>query len=362
MKSYHALALFSGGLDSILAAKTVMAQGLDVLCLHFVSPFFGKPHNVDHWRAVYGLDIESVDISDAFVAMLANGPAHGLGKCLNPCVDCKILMLRRAKAMLADYGARFLVTGEVIGQRPMSQRIDALNIISRDAGVRDLLLRPLSAQKLPPTLVETDGLVDRQRLHHFGGRGRKDQLALAQAFGVTEIPTPAGGCLLTEQPSAQRFFPLFTRLADPQPRDFELANIGRQYWAGARWLAIGRNRSDNTRLEGLVVQDDLAFKVRDYPGPLGLARRHAGAAWDADAVADAAAFLASFNPKAVAAGGEVVVGVDGFAAATVRVLPTRQTRLAWCEPTWEELRSGKRERFTICGAARENTRPRKDSL
>jgi hypothetical protein len=356
MKSYHALALFSGGLDSILAAKTVMAQGLDVLCLHFVSPFFGKPHNVDHWRTVYSLDIESVDVSDAFVAMLANGPAHGLGKCLNPCVDCKILLLRRAKELLDTYGARFLVTGEVLGQRPMSQRLDALNIISRDSGTRDILLRPLSAHKLPPIAAETSGLVDREKLHNFGGRGRKDQLVLAQAFGVTEIPTPAGGCLLTEQPSAQRFFPLFTRLADPLPRDFELANIGRQYWAGARWLAIGRNKSDNTRLEALVGKDDLVFKVRDFPGPLGLARRHARAVWDADAVADAAMFLASFNPKAVAAGGEVLVDVSGDETAKVRVRPARQTGLAWCEPTWEELRAGKRERFTICGEARDKTR------
>jgi hypothetical protein len=350
MKSYHALALFSGGLDSILAAKTVAAQGLDVLCLHYISPFFGKPAKIDHWRAIYGLDIVPVDVSDAYVNMLAAGPAHGLGKCLNPCVDCKILMLRRTKELLAEYGASFIVSGEVLGQRPMSQRLDALNIISRDAGVRGILLRPLCAKHLPPTQPETSGLVDRERLFGMNGRGRKDQMALAGQYGLTEIPTPAGGCLLTEQASARRFFPLFVHRDAPTPADFELANVGRQYWAETLWLAIGRNLSDNTRLEQLARPDDLVFKVRYLPGPLGVARRHPGTVWDADAVADAAAFVASFNPKAVATVGDVQVDVAGWPDAPVKVTPARQTRLAWREPTWEELRENKRERFTICGA------------
>ncbi len=352
MKSYHALALFSGGLDSILAAKTILDQGLSVLCLHFTSPFFGKPGKIDHWRAIYGLDIEAVDVAEPYVRMLAAGPAHGLGKALNPCVDCKILMLRRAKELLSAYGASFIVSGEVVGQRPMSQRLDALNIISRDADVRDILLRPLCAKKLPPTAAETSGLVDRERLHAMGGRGRKDQMALAQAFGITEIPTPAGGCLLTELESARRFFPLFERIPDPSPADFALANIGRQYWAGPLWLAIGRNQSDNARLEGLLHEGDLAFKVRDYPGPLAIARRHAGAPWDAAAIADAAAFLASFNPKAVAIDGPVQVGVAGFAGSPVIVTPSRHTPLGWKEPTWDEAFEGKRRLFTVCGAAK----------
>jgi tRNA-uridine 2-sulfurtransferase len=356
MRSYQALALFSGGLDSILAAKTVAAQGLSVLGLHFISPFFGKPRMIEHWREVYGLDILPVDVAEAYVSMLVEGPAHGLGKVLNPCVDCKIFMLRRAKAMLAEYGASFLVSGEVVGQRPMSQRLDALNIISREAGVRDLLLRPLSARKLPPTAAETSGLVDRERLHKFSGRGRKDQLALAQAFGVTEIPTPAGGCLLTEQASARRFFPLLTRLPVPTAGDFEVACIGRQYWAGPLWLAIGRNESDNKRLAALAREDDFVLTARDYPGPVALARRHAGAVWDASAVADAAAFVASFHPKAVAAGGEVVMLARGLDAHPLSVTPARQTSLGWQEPTWEEARDGKKQRFATCGVPRPRQR------
>ena len=349
MKSYHALALFSGGLDSILAAKTVMAQGLDVLCLHFVSPFFGKPRRIDHWREIYGLDIVPVDVADEYVGMMAAGPEHGLGKFLNPCVDCKILMLRRARELMADYGAKFLVSGEVLGQRPMSQRRDALNIISRDSGTRGLLLRPLCARCLPETEAESSGLVDRARLLGISGRGRKDQLALAREYALAEIPTPAGGCLLTEQPSARRFFPLFVNMAAPSPADFDLANIGRQYWSGSRWLAIGRNQSDNRRLEQLAGPDDLVFKVRYLPGPVGVARRFPEAAWDEAAIADAAAFVASFNPKAMATDGDVMVEVAGAAASPVRAAPSRQTPLGWQEPTWEDVRDNKRKRFSVCG-------------
>jgi hypothetical protein len=349
MKSYHALALFSGGLDSILAAKTVMEQGLSVLCLHFISPFFGKPGKIERWKAMYGLDIIPVDVSDAYVDMMAQGPAHGLGKILNPCVDCKILMLRRAKELLAEYGASFIISGEVLGQRPMSQRLDALNIIIRDSGTKGILLRPLCAKRLPETEAELSGLVDRQRLHAISGRGRKDQMLLAEHFALPEIPTPAGGCLLTEEPSAKRFFPLFIHNPAPKPADFELANIGRQFWSGDRWLAIGRNQSDNARLEKIVVPGDLVFKVRYLPGPLGVARPLPGSAWDADTIADAAAFVASFNPKAKAVAGNVQVDVAGCDASPLLVTPKRDTALGWTEPSWETAKEGKRDRFAIHG-------------
>ncbi|WP_300157820.1 tRNA(5-methylaminomethyl-2-thiouridylate) methyltransferase [Solidesulfovibrio sp.] len=349
MKSYHALALFSGGLDSILAAKTIAEQGLDVLCLHFVSPFFGKPGKIERWRAMYGLDIVPVDVSDAYVDMMAAGPAHGLGKILNPCVDCKILMLRKAKELLAEHGASFIISGEVLGQRPMSQRLDALNIIIRDSGTKGILLRPLCAKRLPETEPETSGLVDRQRLHAISGRGRKDQLALAAHYALPEIPTPAGGCLLTEEPSAKRFFPLFIHKPAPAPADFDLANIGRQFWSGNRWIAIGRNQSDNDRLEKSLAPGDLVFKVRYLPGPLGVARPLPDSDWDADAIADAAAFVASFNPKAKAVAGNVQVDVAGFPGSPVLVSPSRQTPLDWREPDWETAKAAKRERFAIHG-------------
>ena len=144
----HAFALFSGGLDSILAARLIMEQGLVVRCLHFVTPFFGKPQLIPHWEKVYGLEVEAVDVGEAFVRLLRERPDHGFGKVMNPCVDCKILMMRKARELMKKWGASFLISGEVLGQRPMSQRRDTLNVIRRDAEVKESLLRPLSAQLL----------------------------------------------------------------------------------------------------------------------------------------------------------------------------------------------------------------------
>lgn len=154
---YDVLSLLSGGLDSILASRLLQQQEKRVLCLHFTTPFFGKPHPIKKWKEVYGLDVVSVGVGDEFVSMLRNGPEHGFGKVLNPCVDCKILLRRKARGLLHQYGAKVLITREVLGLRPMSQRKDALNIIRNAAGVKDVLLRPLSAQLLPETLAKKAG-------------------------------------------------------------------------------------------------------------------------------------------------------------------------------------------------------------
>jgi len=321
-RDYDALALFSGGLDSILAMKTVVSQGLRVLGLHFCSPFFGHPGKIAYWRKIYDLEIQPVPVHQQFVAMLRSGPRHGFGKALNPCVDCKILMLSTARTMLNQYGARFIISGEVLAQRPMSQRRDALNLISKQARVQDLLLRPLSALRLNPTAMEEEGLVDRARLHGFAGRGRKDQLRLAETFGLKEIPTPAGGCLLTEKESAKRFRPVLTRLPDPDERDFALSNVGRQYWHDAHWLVVGRNRRDNKTLEGMAQPGDLLFKAVDVQGPLALGRQKPGAEWDDVVVQHAAAFVAGFSAK------------YGLADAVVhvRVAPAGRERVLACPP------------------------------
>ena len=339
-ETYHCLSLFSAGLDSILAARVLMAQGLKVKCLHFVSPFFGDPRRIPHWERVWGLDIAAVDVSDEFTAML-RGPAHGFGKLLNPCMDCKILMLTRARELMPKYGATFLATGEVVGQRPMSQRRDAMNAIARDAGVKGILLRPLCARKLDPAPMEESGLVDRERLYNFGGRGRRQQLDLAREFGLTELPTPAGGCLLAEPESARRFWPLLKHLESPAASHFRLADEGRQYWAehegGQYWISIGRNQAGNERLEKLLAPGDLGFKTRDFPGPLALARPLAGP-WPDAVLADAAAFFASYSPKATRTGGPVAVSVTevGADARAVEVTPCRETPLAWAEPQWDD--------------------------
>ena len=336
-RNFDALALLSGGLDSILAVRTVMDQGLSVLGLHFVTPFFGKPHLIPFWRERYGIEAVTVDVGQAYVDMLLDGPGAGFGKWLNPCIDCKILMLSRAVELLPQYGAKFLISGEVVGQRPMSQREDALNQITRRADVRDLLLRPLCAKKLPPTPMETSGLVDRERLHDWYGRGRKPQYAAAEHYGFTEIPTPAGGCCLTEASGAGRFAQLILHKDRPTPNDFSLARHGRQYWADGHWLTFGRTGEDNERIAELIQPTDYELKISGFPGPLAVCRPLSGD-WSDEALSDAAAFVASYASKArrhaEATGEPVNVRVRrGDETRTLAVTPTRQTRLPWAEPT-----------------------------
>lgn len=353
----RAVALFSGGLDSILAAKLVQEQGVEVIGLHFVSPFFGKPDQVSRWESLHGLPIRAVDVSESFVHMLAARPEHGFGSVLNPCVDCKILMLRQARSIMEETGAACIISGEVLGQRPMSQRRDALNIIRRDAGVRDFLLRPLSALHLDPINAELNGVIDRSRLLGISGRGRKDQLALAQRFALREIPAPAGGCRLTEKENARSYWPVLVHVPAPSADDFRLANTGRQFWhddfSPVLWLIVGRNQSDNDALMALARPDDLLFKSRDFPGPIALGRC-LGQPWPAEAVRSAAAFTASYSPKAVrhAADANSPIAVRAHAGSldaagdTLSVTPSRLPVPSWREFPWlearEAIRLGKR--------------------
>ena len=338
MKNYDGIALFSGGLDSILAARLLMEQGRTIKCLHFYSPFFGHPDRVDHWQEVYGLDITAVDAGEAFVDLLKRGPTYGFGSAMNPCVDCKILMMNLAREQMEIYGAKFLVSGEVLGQRPMSQRRDTLNVIRRDAEVRDILVRPLCAKLLDPTAAEESGLIDRSRLLAMNGRGRKEQLALAEQFHITEIPTPGGGCKLTEKENTRRFWPVLSRLASPDLNDFQLADVGRQFWHEDRWLTIGRHKFDNEAYAGLLREGDLHFKVAGFPGPIALG--HSSRPWDADAVREAASLVASYSPRACRAaeeGQRISVRVTENGQATlVEVTPCRET--VFHEPTWESAR------------------------
>lgn len=346
------LALFSGGLDSILAARLLMEQGIDVLCVHFTSPFFGSPECIPEWEQLYGLHIVAVDLGENVVDLLRRRPVYGFGKVMNPCVDCKILMMRTARQLMDGQGASFLISGEVLGQRPMSQRRDTLSVISRDADVRDVLLRPLSALHLPPTAMESAGIVDRTRLLGLYGRGRKGQLELADHYGLQEIPTPAGGCRLTDRENACRYWPVLTLLEAPCVADFELANVGRQFWAKPlpetadnmtdipRWLCIGRNRKDNEALARHVRPGDVVFRLEKFPGPLALGRF--GTDWSPALLADAAAFFASFAPRAVIAardGQQVVVQLcNGDHPSAVPVVPSRTTPAAWGRDAWEIVR------------------------
>lgn len=348
-EQYDALSLFSGGLDSIVASRLMQRLGHRVLGLHFVSPFFGRPERVAWWTREYGLPIEAIDVGQDFVDLMAAFPPHGFGKVLNPCVDCKILMLRKAKALLPVYGAQFLVSGEVLGQRPMSQRADTLNIIRNEAEVRDVLLRPLSAGLLSPTPMEESGLVDRSQLPALCGRGRQGQFDLARKLGITTIPPQAGGCRLGERESARRYWPVLRTFPRPLAAYFDLANVGRQLWrhldgqATGHWLAMGRDMRDNSKLLAQVHPEHYVFVLENFPGPHAVGCPVPGQDWDDAVLHEAAACLASFAPKARKHGGPVDVAVQrGGTTRTLTVSPTDQHGFA-DNLTWPATREAQKE-------------------
>ncbi len=284
MDEVTALGLFSGGLDSILACRVVADQGIRVRALKFVTPFFdhellGREREYrQEVRNNYGLEVELVDLSSGYIELLRS-PAHGFGKNFNPCIDCKILMLTRARELMAEYGASFLITGEVLGQRPMSQRRDTLNVIERDAACRDILLRPLSAKLMNATVAEREGWLDRDSLYAFSGRGRKPQISLARELGIREFPAPAGGCVLTDPNLASRIERFYGGLfsigrSDIRVTDIKLLLVGRQFrLPGGHWLILGRNEQENDRLEELRDPDDWLLYMPERPGPTALLRR-----------------------------------------------------------------------------------------
>lgn len=324
----RALALFSGGLDSILAARVIAAQGIEVLAVKFVTPFFGYEILVDidgytrEIREKYAIEVVVEDISDGYLELLRD-PRHGFGRHFNPCVDCKIFMLKRAREMMEELGASFLITGEVLGQRPMSQRLDTLHVISRDSGSRSLLLRPLSARLLPETAPELQGLVDRTRLLDFSGRGRSRQIALAGEFGIHDFPSPAGGCILADPILSRRIKRLYAdefvlSSKDITVTDIRLLLVGRQFiLPGGGWLILGRIEGENDRLLELAGEDDAVLQMEERPGPAALLRRAARFYAEAETrAADldlAAALVARYSRKlnGLPQTGEVVVTLSG---------------------------------------------------
>jgi tRNA-specific 2-thiouridylase len=264
-----AIALISGGLDSTLAAKLIKEQGIEVIGLRFKIPFC-PPRNKDF--SDIGIDIREANISDGFLEMMKN-PRYGYGSQMNPCIDCKILMLCKAKEFMEQYGAKFIITGEVLGQRPMSQHKQALLNIAKRAGLEGLVLRPLSARLLPETIPEKEGWVKRDNLLSFSGRGRKQQIELARIFGIKEYAQPAGGCLLTDPGFSQRLKDLMAH-GGLRGDDIELLKIGRHFrLSQTAKLVVGRNEKENERLLNLAREDDYLFMPTDeLAGPTSLGR------------------------------------------------------------------------------------------
>ena len=221
------IGLFSGGLDSILAAKIIMALGIQVTGVTCTTPFF-SPEKAKAAAKEIGIHLIEVDITKEHLDML-KAPKYGYGKNMNPCIDCHTLMLKIAGRMMEDREADFIFTGEVLGQRPMSQNRQSLSIVAKNSGYQEYILRPLSALLLPATRPEIEGKVDRQRLLAIKGRGRKDQIEMARRYGVDHYSAPAGGCLLTDPMFSRRLRDLFRHGLDFEIRDIELLKYGRHF-------------------------------------------------------------------------------------------------------------------------------------
>jgi len=264
-----AVGLISGGLDSILAARIILEQGIEVIGVAFTTPFFGS-HGAAQAAQALCIPLRILDITETHLKMVRS-PKHGYGSNMNPCIDCHILMLREAGGLMEREGGDFLFTGEVLGQRPMSQNKAALRVVERESGYEGRVLRPLSARLLPETLPEREGLVDRERLLAISGRSRKQQMELARHYHITEYLTPAGGCLLTDPIFSRRLRDLVDYQDPVQIRDIELLKIGRHLrFSPTVKMIVGRNEQDNERISQLLVPGDDLLKVEEYPGPLCL--------------------------------------------------------------------------------------------
>jgi tRNA-specific 2-thiouridylase len=263
-----ALALISGGLDSILAARLIMDQGIEVVGVSFESPFFGTA-GARAATAEIGIDLVVIDISQDILDVIER-PKHGFGKHMNPCIDCHALMVRRAAERMGPLGASFVVTGEVVGQRPKSPMRFGLESVERDSGLAGLLLRPLSAKLLAPTIPEKEGWIDRERLLGLHGRTRKPQLELASQYGITQYLSPAGGCLLTDENFARALKDLRAH-GQVSIETVRLLSVGRQFrLSGRAKLAVGRNHAENEALFGLKPEGALFVKALDHKGPVGV--------------------------------------------------------------------------------------------
>jgi len=269
-----ALALLSGGLDSTLAVKLIQQQGISVVALNFTSPFClckkGGCGAVGATKQL-GIPLQVVDVGEDYLKMLRT-PKYGYGKNMNPCIDCRIFMLRRARELAKHIGASFIFTGEVLNERPMSQTRGSLGVIEREARLEGKILRPLSAKLLPETEAERNGWVDRQKLLALTGRSRKPQIALARRLNIKDYPCPAGGCLLTYKEFAAKLRDLFEHEKTVQIGDINRLKVGRHFRFKENKIIVGRDEAENKQLRRDKDESDYVFEVPDCGSPITLLR------------------------------------------------------------------------------------------
>jgi tRNA U34 2-thiouridine synthase MnmA/TrmU len=302
-----AIALLSGGLDSTLAIRIILDQGIEVTAVNFFTPFCqcnrkeGCGYVAKKAADRFNIEIKICNIFIEYLEIVRN-PRYGYGKHLNPCIDCRILMHKKAKDCMREIGASFVISGEVLGQRPMSQHRRALRIIERDSGLEGLILRPLSAKLLPETIPEKQGWVKREKLLAISGRSRKPQIAKALDYGINDYPCPAGGCLLTDEGFSRRMKDLMIHSLFTL-KDIELLKIGRHFRISPQAkVIVGRNKEENERLLSLREEEDICFRPEQIKGPIGIGR----GSFDQTTVVKAAQIIGRYS--------------DGFARKKVRIV------------------------------------------
>ncbi len=301
----RAVGLLSGGLDSILACRVMLEQGIEVRALNYTSPFCtctskGCRHAATAASEQLGIPLKVMATGQEYIEIVKH-PKHGRGRNMNPCLDCRVFTFSRAREYADEIGAAFVFSGEVLGERPMSQHLQALKLIERESGLSGRLLRPLSARLLEPTKPELDGMVDREKLLAISGRSRKPQIALAAEFSICDYPCPAGGCLLTDAQFSIRIRDAFDHGED-KVHDMKLLRVGRHFRleSGVR-VIVGRDEPENSALANLVRPEDTLLEPAEVPGPTVLVRNSVAA----EDVRFAAQLCARFS--------------DGHTQATVKV-------------------------------------------
>ena len=297
-KPVKAFALLSGGLDSILAARVVQEQGVEVIGVTFASILYQDPRRkpsvppAEKAAQALGIELISFPKGTEFFHMIQH-PRFGYGSAINPCIDCRIYYLNKVRVLMPEYSVSFVVTGEVLGQRPKSQMRDSLAIIERESGIAGRVVRPLCAKLLSPTIPETEGLIDREKLFGFQGRGRKEQMALAEQYGIRDYPTPAGGCPLTEIEFMPKVVDLFQHGAYDDD-DIRLLSLRRHFRINPETRVIlGRDQYEGEYLIAHQKPGDVRLEPVDFPGPVVLVRGMI----DEDAVRTAAGLLVYYSKK-----------------------------------------------------------------
>jgi tRNA-uridine 2-sulfurtransferase len=317
-----ALGLLSGGLDSNLAALALRRQGVEVFCVAFVTPFFSAEKAEKAARDL-NLPLLVREIGDIHLEMVKH-PKYGYGKNMNPCIDCHAMMFRLAGRIMEEQGYDFLFSGEVLGQRPMSQNLNALRAVANYSGYPERILRPLSARLLPITPMEEQGLADREQLFDIQGRSRRRQQELAKAWGMTDYPGSGGGCLLTESSFSSRLRDLFEHQPEATPVDVELLKVGRQFrLSAAAKFAVGRNQSNNDAVRKWARPADVLVRAVNFSGPMGLVSGSAGP----NDLAIAGAIVASYGKGQKAAEVEVLLQ-QGERKWVIRVVPMARDSVA----------------------------------